>query len=283
MQTRAIAPRGSLEEAEGELFADPPWISDGWMMMPEESFGLQPPKNKDGSRDSLPEDPADDSQRYRTAPPVDLRESTLVPQVRDQGETLTCSAFALAGLIEHAALNNDQRTVELATGWLHNCLGKRDLNNPVFIDRLRKKAAGTYIPILSKKYPEWRDTRCDRSAEIPFPILETQLDPQVILSALNSGRPIATCMIITENFRNWDQKTKPYQTTKGDTAGEHAIMVVGYTAKNWICRNSYGVGWGDEGYFYVEYGQCELMTGLFNTYVCPSGYSSSGLSKPAFV
>lgn len=37
--------------------------------------------------------------------------------------------------------------------------------------------------------------------------------------------------------------------------GGHAILLVGYDdAKKWvICRNSWGAGWGDKGYFYLPY------------------------------
>ena len=37
--------------------------------------------------------------------------------------------------------------------------------------------------------------------------------------------------------------------------GGHAVLIVGYddTKKWWIVRNSWGVGWGDHGYFYMPY------------------------------
>jgi C1A family cysteine protease len=37
--------------------------------------------------------------------------------------------------------------------------------------------------------------------------------------------------------------------------GGHCVLIVGYdqTKKWFICRNSWGVNWGDKGYFYLPY------------------------------
>ena len=35
--------------------------------------------------------------------------------------------------------------------------------------------------------------------------------------------------------------------------GGHAIVCVGYNETQWIMRNSWGIGWGDKGYFYLPY------------------------------
>ena len=38
------------------------------------------------------------------------------------------------------------------------------------------------------------------------------------------------------------------------TEQDHAVTIVGYTPEYWIIRNSWGVDWGDGGYFYLERG-----------------------------
>ncbi len=37
--------------------------------------------------------------------------------------------------------------------------------------------------------------------------------------------------------------------------GGHAVICCGYddAKRVWICRNSWGTGWGDKGYFYMPY------------------------------
>jgi C1A family cysteine protease len=46
------------------------------------------------------------------------------------------------------------------------------------------------------------------------------------------------------------------------TRGGHAVTVVGYderTDREFIIRNSWGIGWGDGGYGYLPYGYLPLL------------------------
>jgi hypothetical protein len=52
----------------------------------------------------------------------------------------------------------------------------------------------------------------------------------------------------------------------------HCVEVIGYSPcqKAWICKNSWGAGWGDNGFFRIAYGQCDIDTtypfiGISNT------------------
>jgi hypothetical protein len=42
----------------------------------------------------------------------------------------------------------------------------------------------------------------------------------------------------------------------------HCVEVIGYDdcAGCWICKNSWGSGWGDKGFFRIAYGQCQMDT-----------------------
>jgi hypothetical protein len=42
--------------------------------------------------------------------------------------------------------------------------------------------------------------------------------------------------------------------------GGHLVLVVGYDDDRgcWICKNSWGAGWGDNGYFRIAYGECGI-------------------------
>jgi uncharacterized protein YdeI (BOF family) len=54
----------------------------------------------------------------------------------------------------------------------------------------------------------------------------------------------------------------------------HALCVIGYddTQQAWLCKNSWGTGWGMGGYCYIAYGQCGIdaqmwgINGLTNVY-----------------
>lgn len=53
-----------------------------------------------------------------------------------------------------------------------------------------------------------------------------------------------------------------YNHIEGDFDGEHCVTIVGYSDINqcWICKNSFGKYWGDNGYFKIAYGDCDIDT-----------------------
>jgi len=56
-----------------------------------------------------------------------------------------------------------------------------------------------------------------------------------------------------------------------DVVGYHAIAVVGYddSLNAWLCRNSWGTGWGMRGYFLIAYGDSDIDVEMF--YLEPDG------------
>ncbi len=53
-----------------------------------------------------------------------------------------------------------------------------------------------------------------------------------------------------------------YSHVTGNLAGYHCVEVIGYNDNEscWLCKNSWGPGWGDQGFFRIAYGQCEIDT-----------------------
>lgn len=51
-----------------------------------------------------------------------------------------------------------------------------------------------------------------------------------------------------------------YKHVAGAYRGGHAVCVVGYDDADqcWIARNSWGAGWGEDGYFRIAYGECMI-------------------------
>jgi C1A family cysteine protease len=51
-----------------------------------------------------------------------------------------------------------------------------------------------------------------------------------------------------------------YEHTYGTDNFGHAILIVGWNdeEQSWICKNSWGTGWGDQGYFRIKWGECGI-------------------------
>jgi C1A family cysteine protease len=77
---------------------------------------------------------------------------------------------------------------------------------------------------------------------------------------LATNGPVIGCMAVYRDFYSYTGGI--YQHVTGDLVGYHAICVVGYSEleQAWICKNSWGTDWGDEGWFKIRYGQTQIDT-----------------------
>ena len=77
---------------------------------------------------------------------------------------------------------------------------------------------------------------------------------------ISSKGPVVGGMEVYTDFFSYTGGV--YKHTSGDLEGYHAISVVGYDDVNkcWICKNSWGTGWGESGWFKIGYGQCKIDT-----------------------
>lgn len=66
---------------------------------------------------------------------------------------------------------------------------------------------------------------------------------------------LSACFTVYSDFFNY--KSGVYKRVSGANQGGHCVCVVGYddAGKYWICKNSWGTGWGDGGYFKIAYGE----------------------------
>ncbi len=72
--------------------------------------------------------------------------------------------------------------------------------------------------------------------------------------------PVITGMAVYTDFFSY--RGGVYRHVTGKLEGYHAICVVGYDEVNrcWICKNSWGRGWGEAGWFRILYGECGIGT-----------------------
>ena len=81
-------------------------------------------------------------------------------------------------------------------------------------------------------------------------------DRDKILAALQDG-PLCFWMEVYDDFYNYESGI--YEpTTSARPEGPHKVVLVGYNKDEnyWICKNSWGDSWGEDGYFRIKMGVC---------------------------
>jgi len=76
--------------------------------------------------------------------------------------------------------------------------------------------------------------------------------------SLSTTGPMVAGMKVFSDF--FDYGSGVYSPNTTSVAGYHAVSVVGYddAAGCWICKNSWGPNWGEQGFFRIAYGTCEM-------------------------
>lgn len=74
-------------------------------------------------------------------------------------------------------------------------------------------------------------------------------------AALAHYGPLPTSMMIYEDFLHY--KKGIYSRVAGKRVGAHAVLLVGYNdaEEYFIVKNSWGTGWGEDGFFRIDYSE----------------------------
>jgi len=91
--------------------------------------------------------------------------------------------------------------------------------------------------------------------------------PIAMQAALLSAGPIMTQFYVFQDFLSY--KSGIYSHTTGDFVGSHSVKIIGWGTSPegvsyWIAANSWGTDWGMEGYFYIQFGQCDFEVGAIS-------------------
>jgi C1A family cysteine protease len=77
-------------------------------------------------------------------------------------------------------------------------------------------------------------------------------------SWISTRGPLTGCFLVYSDFYNYSSGV--YRHVTGELQGGHCVSIIGYddAAGCWICKNSWGTGWGDGGFFRIAYGECGI-------------------------
>lgn len=82
--------------------------------------------------------------------------------------------------------------------------------------------------------------------------------PALIKEWIDKKGPVIASLIVYEDL--YEYKTGVYKHVAGERSGSHCVSIIGYNDNEgcWICKNSWGTDWGEEGFFRIAYGECGI-------------------------
>ncbi|XP_055301253.1 cathepsin S-like [Sitodiplosis mosellana] len=196
----------------------------------------------------------------------DWRKSGAVTEVGTQGNCTSCWAFTVTGALEGFYKIKTGKLVRLSQQFLVDCSDytqnakkvedKCKIGNhpPLGLEFVQKNGI-----CLADSYPYTaKSGKCDKSIKLTkfYAIRDIRqvkiLDEEAMKEALYSNGPLVAGMYVLDGSTDLYAGGVYYEENclKGDY---HAVLIVGYGHDEkygdyWIIKNSWGTGWGEDGY-----------------------------------
>lgn len=189
-----------------------------------------------------------------------------VTRPKSQGKCGSCWSFAMTGALESYVLRKSgapgadldlSEQVYLSCSSVGSCRGGVLL--PVFLVRDGLPAESAYPYAASdgscaSAAPGWKKEAHKISGwGMVWPSVAK------IKAALAHYGPLPTSMQVYEDLMHY--KSGVYSRVGGKRLGGHAVLLVGYNddEEYFIVKNSWGEGWGEGGYFRIDYSQMHSL------------------------
>jgi len=227
---------------------------------------------------------------------VDLRNvggKNFITPVRNQLSCGSCVAFGSIATLEGTTrfVNNDPNlAIDLSEGHLFQCIARnqgRNCGNGWWMDPAMTalRDQGVVDEGCSPYSPA--DQQCTLCAGWQQRLVQIRSYQEIravsdMKNWIASKGPLAACFSVYSDFSAY--QTGVYRRTPGSTLrGGHCICVVGYDDGQgaWICKNSWGLGWGQAGYFLIAYGECGIDASMWGV-VPGASPSPSGTYVPLY-
>ena len=84
------------------------------------------------------------------------------------------------------------------------------------------------------------------------------LTKNMVKNAIVEYGPVISGIAIYEDF--YDYENGIYERNSNNYLGGHIVAIVGFNdaEQYWICKNSWGDDWGENGYFRIRYGEAQI-------------------------
>lgn len=207
----------------------------------------------------------------RFDPAVDWRDrnGNHITPVKDQGGCGSCVSFCTVAVTESMASIEQGQTLDLSEADLHFCsdhgancdgwwpsnaysaLQTRGVPDEACFPYASAFTSGTPACIVGPN----RDARAVRITESTT--LSTDVDRKNWLTQVG---PCSAVFRVFDDFYAYGGGI--YRHVTGVDRGLHCVEVIGYSEAEqcWICKNSWGTAWGEQGFFKIGYGEAGINT-----------------------
>ena len=201
---------------------------------------------------------------------VDLR--PLFTNIKDQGPLGTCSVFSIVSVYEYI-LKKTKREHDLSERFVYyNVLKDSGILEDTGSSLYGVVESITKYGVCSEEFCKYeideynieplKEAYEDAVAHKIKVAKNVKISHNDITSALSEGYPVTISLKIFDSFGN-QSKGFVYRPTEEEIAenkyGNHAMVICGYSEEDkvYIVRNSWGKGFGDNGYCYIPFSYIE--------------------------
>ena len=245
------------------------WVTD----LPKEDFrgmlGLHIPTEVEKRFDALDRKALQGTRPYPMLPAApsrwDWRDLGGVSAVTSQGACGSCAIFAGTAALESIVMINEGIEYDLAEQQILSCrtfgYGCDGTWYSWTWDYVRNNGAAREwcMPYMADDEIPCADDTCEiyvtNGGWIDVPNDVEAIKQQVMIS------PVATTFTVYDDFGSYGGGCYEHD---GDDPINHAVLIIGWDdvfcsgEGAWLCKNSWGEGWGLDGFFWIKYGTCHI-------------------------
>lgn len=186
-----------------------------------------------------------------------------VSVVKDQGQCGSCVSFSVTSLMETMYILQDS-FINLSERDLFFCKGNRDCESGWTLESATRvlKNQGAILEKCCKYIEGFNcciNSDCGNSEIFKLKNYYYLNSVDQFKDWLINHGPIITRLNIYLDFYSYQEGI--YQKNSNNYRGAHSVMIVGFDEDEqyWIVQNSWGVNWGENGYFRIKYGESGIL------------------------